>query len=112
MSSIQLALSPALATPWNSLTAQKGASSKSPDIVMDGVTWEMKAPESGRASSIQKCLRRALHQSRNVIIDSKRLKTLSDSAVEKELRSLATSFKTLQRLTLVNKSRDVIDIKR
>lgn len=83
---------------------------KTPDIEMDWVLWEMKCPETGQVKSLQRVLRRASTQSGNVIIDSSRMKGVSDQAVERELRRLKPLVKAVRRLILVNKERKVIDL--
>ena len=84
---------------------------KSADVRIDGLVWEMKAPKSGRTDMIQKNLRRALHQSRNVIFDSRRMKNLPDKAIEREVRLRANELKTLRRLIYVNRSGEVVVVR-
>lgn len=92
------------------LRRSEGAGVKSADIIMNGVTWEMKAPRTANLKKIQRVLRRASSQSRNVIIDCIRLDGLSDDAVERELRKLKPLVKSVKRIILVTKTRTVIDI--
>lgn len=83
-----------------------------PDIVFDGLEWEMKAPNGSSKKTIEKNVRRACEQSSNVVFDSKRLKGLPDEAVEQELRSCANGrVRELKHLIFVNRHRKVIDIK-
>lgn len=83
-----------------------------PDIQMDGVAWELKAPESGSSNALQKNLRRALHQSCNIIIDCRRMKTGTSQHVERELRQQATKSRSLKRLLLVRRDGSIVDIMR
>lgn len=92
------------------LRRSEGAGVKSADIIMNGVAWEMKAPRTANLKKIQRVLRRASSQSRNVIIDCIRLDGLSDDAVERELRKLKPLVKSVKRIILVTKTRTVIDI--
>lgn len=84
---------------------------RSADAVIDGVVWEMKSPKADNIRAIDRNVRRALKQSCNVIIDSKRMKKVSDVQIEKKLRSLATELNSLKRLQFVNRKREIIDIK-
>ena len=59
---------------------------KSADVRIDGVFWEMKAPRSDKASAVDKNVRKALHQAKCVAFDSRRMKNVPDSTVERELR--------------------------
>ncbi len=84
---------------------------RTPDVMIDGVLWEMKSPISNRLPKIQKTLRQAIHQSPNVIYDSQRIKDLNDNQIRKELEKWAGQFKALKRLVFVNKKREVIVVK-
>ena len=84
---------------------------KSADILIDGVVWVMKSPTADNTRALDRNLRRALHQSDCIIVDSCRMKRVPDFAVERELRKLAVELRSLKRLKLVNRKRIVIDIK-
>ncbi|WP_165052331.1 MULTISPECIES: hypothetical protein [unclassified Adlercreutzia] len=84
---------------------------RTPDVVIDGILWEMKSPISNRLPKIQKTLRQAIHQSPNVIYDSQRIKNLNDNQIQRELEKWAVQFKAMKRLIFVNKKREVIVIK-
>lgn len=92
------------------LTPSTGNELKIADIVMAGVTWEMKSPESSSVKSLQRILRRAGKQSSNVIIDIARMKGISTNQAETELRRLKPHIKAIKRLLLVTRSEEVIDI--
>ncbi|WP_165043810.1 MULTISPECIES: hypothetical protein [unclassified Adlercreutzia] len=83
----------------------------SADVIIDGDEWEMKAPESCKLKMVERNLRRALKQSPNVIFDSRRMKGIPDTAIERELRKWALELKSLRRLILVNRHGKVIAIK-
>lgn len=55
----------------------------SADVIVNGLIWEIKAPESDKAKVIEKNLRKALHQSKNVIFDARRMKKLPDMVIER-----------------------------
>lgn len=83
----------------------------SADVVINGVLWEMKSPQAGNHKAIERNLRKASHQSTNIIFDSQRIRGMSDAEVERELRKFATLIKAIKRLWFVNRNRGVIDIK-
>ena len=83
----------------------------SADCVIDGAVWEMKSPTASQLRRVQRTLRDALKQSRNVIFDSRRMKGLPDKAIERELRKWAVELKHLDRLLFVGRGGTVIDIK-
>ncbi|WP_165054466.1 hypothetical protein [Adlercreutzia sp. ZJ305] len=83
----------------------------SADVLMDGELWEMKAPKSDKARRVIRTLRDALHQSRNVIFDSRRMSKVPDAQIEHELRKGARELRSLRHLVFVNRKGKVIDIK-
>lgn len=83
----------------------------SPDVYIDGIAWEMKAPKSSLLHKVQDNLRRAVHQSQYVVFDSRRMKKIPDSAIERELCKWAKEMKKLKGLLFVNRHGQVIPIK-
>lgn len=45
----------------------------SADVIINGLAWEMKAPKADNVRAVDRNLRRALHQSPNIIFDSYRM---------------------------------------
>jgi hypothetical protein len=58
------------------LPVDKRKDTKSPDVVMNGEKWEIKAPKTDKLSAIERNLKRATKQSDNIIIDSRRMSKL------------------------------------
>ena len=52
-----------------------------PDILMDGLEWEIKAPKGEGKSLIKNTLQKAARQSANVIIDLRRAKRYQDKCI-------------------------------
>ncbi len=92
------------------LLAKDTKGAKSPDISMDGLSWEMKSPKTDKLSAIERNLKRATRQSPNVIIDSRRLQRLHDEAVQNYLVRKLRQQRTIQRLLYINRQHSVIDI--
>ncbi|MBQ9002875.1 MAG: hypothetical protein IJ087_13570 [Eggerthellaceae bacterium] len=81
------------------------------DVVINGVIWEMKSPESSQLKVIEKNIRHALHQSRDVIFDSRRMKKLGNERIEQEVRKWATQLTSVRRLIYINRRGEVVKIK-
>ena len=82
-----------------------------PDIRMEGLYWEMKAPKGEGKYLIQNTLHKAAHQSENVILDLRRIKMHPDKVlfeVKKEFRL----SKRIKRLKIITKLQKVIDFTR
>ena len=84
---------------------------KSADALIDGELWEMKAPRSGKASAVDKNVRKALHQAKCIVFDSRRMKNMPDATVERELRKSVKVLRSVRRLLFVNRNGEVVDIK-
>jgi hypothetical protein len=83
---------------------------KSPDILMNGEKWELKAPKTDELSAIERNLKRATKQSSNIVIDSHRLRKIHDSTVQAFLLQKFKQQKTIKKLLFVNRKHQVIDI--
>lgn len=83
----------------------------SPDVIINGVAWEMKSPHSSDKKAIERNLRRACKQSTSIIFDAQRIKGASDAEVERRVRSIYPHIKGIRRLWFVGRDRKIIDIK-
>lgn len=83
----------------------------SADVIVNGLIWEIKAPESDKTKVIEKNLRKALHQSKNVIFDARRMKKLPDMVIEREVRKWCCELRTIKHLIYVNRGGEVCIIK-
>ncbi len=83
---------------------------KSPDIMLGGQKWEIKSPISDKLSSIERNLKRATKQSGNIIVDSRRMRKIRDTSIQKVLVQKYAQQKTIKRLLFINRRREVIDI--
>jgi len=81
-----------------------------PDILMDGIKWEMKSPKTDKLSQIENNIQKANHQSSNIIIDSQRVKYIPDKIIQNLLIERFKQRKTVKRLLFVNRKREIIDI--
>ncbi|WP_418253057.1 hypothetical protein [Gordonibacter urolithinfaciens] len=83
----------------------------SADVLIDGVLWEMKSPTSGKLRMVERNLRRAAHQSSNIVFDSRRMKNVPDAAIERELRKWSSELRGVSHVLFVNRHGAVIDVK-
>ncbi len=83
----------------------------SADALIDGVLWEMKSPTSGKLRMVERNLRRAAHQSSNIVFDSRRMKNVPDAAIERELRKWSSELSGVSHVLFVNRHGAVIDVK-
>ena len=82
-----------------------------PDISMNGVVWEVKAPIGDGKNNAQNTMKNAKDQSRNIIIDLQCCKMDDDRAV-KEFEREFLKLKHLKRLKIIKKNGETVDFKR
>ena len=81
-----------------------------PDIIMDGVEWEIKSPTGNGKHTIVNNFRNAVSQSRYLIFDLRRIKLPEDNCISKlKLEFKARSY--LKKLLIIKKDNTLIQIK-
>lgn len=83
---------------------------KSPDILIDSKTWEIKSPKSTKLVAVERNLKKAYHQSKNIVFDSQRMGRLPDKSIQRELVKQFQLTKSIKKLLFVNRKRETIDI--
>ena len=88
-------------------------STKTADILLDGIEYEIKSPRTSKVNSLDHLLRRAAYQSPNIIIDSSRINggTFSDRKMQAYLSGRLRRYKRIKRLIFITRSKKVIDIR-
>lgn len=81
-----------------------------PDISIRGVAWEIKSPVGESKNNIQKNIRAAAKQSRNVVIDLRRSKLHQERAVG-YINQFLSRPNNIKRLIVITKRAKVLDIK-
>ena len=79
-----------------------------PDIVFQGISWEMKSPKGNGRNTIKHTMQNAGHQSSNIIVDLRRCRLSTDDAV-KELEYYFKISKRIRRLKIIVDSENIID---
>ncbi len=73
-----------------------------PDIIMDGLEWEMKCPKGCGKRTIQECIRKAAKQSRYIIVDLRLIK-LSEKDCISKLEKEFIARKHIKKLYVITK---------
>ena len=81
-----------------------------PDILLDGIEFEIKSPKSSNTNSLEHLLKKAIKQSPNIIIDTSRLKNTPDRNLQRFLVHQFKLRKQIKRLILITKKGKIIDI--
>lgn len=85
-------------------------SSKTPDIRVGNVLWEIKSPEGKGKNNIQHQFHRGMKQSSNMIIDARRSK-MDVRKIRRELKRQAQMTRGLKRLVFITKEEKIEVIK-
>lgn len=84
---------------------------KSADIIMMAMLWEMKSPNGKTTSCVKRAVRRATHQARNVIMDLRRIR-VADATLITLLKQLFRELRSVRHLWVITKNGEIIKFKR
>lgn len=82
-----------------------------PDIKMNGLKWEMKAPLGEGNQLMENTIQRALKQSQNIIVDLRHTKRHQTKCL-RELEKQFLSKKGIKRLKVITKSGKTLDFEK
>ena len=76
---------------------------RTPDIKMDGLLWEIKSPKGSSSRTIENNLRCALRQSKNIIIDLRRIKIDETRAIS-QIKKQFDQSKSIKNIVIIKKN--------
>ena len=82
---------------------------KTPDFVMVGVLWEIKSPQGKSRATIGRTLKKASKQSRNVVIDCRRM-AIPYEKILSMLHFELSKRRQIKKVVLIAKNKEVIEI--
>ena len=82
---------------------------KTPDFIMGGAEWEMKAPEGNSKTTIGRILQRASWQSKNIVVDCRRT-TLPEEVIRRTLLFELGKRQQIKKLILITKDKKVLEL--
>ena len=85
--------------------------SKTPDIWLNGVPYEIKSPVSNNIKAVERNLKRANKQSKNIIFDSSRMKRIPDSKIVASIKYRLNHQNTINEVIFINKYQEIIYLK-
>ena len=85
--------------------------SKSPDIYMMGMLWEMKAPTGKTLRAIERILHRAIKQSSNIVMDLRRT-PMSDEILCTAIEKFFHNMRPIRSLWIITKSKQIVRLKK
>ena len=106
----ELRVAEVLAAAGHKVEFIEESSLKTPDIYLDNTIYEIKSPITNNQKKVVRNVKRALEKCPNAIIDTSRIKILSDDAIYKTLKHKIRDFPGLKKLILITKRGQIIDI--
>ena len=79
-----------------------------PDMMLQGLPWEMKSPKGSGKNTIRHTIQNAGHQSCNIIVDLRRCKLSADLAL-KDLDYYFKISKRVRRMKVIVDDEEIID---
>ena len=83
---------------------------KTADILLDGIEFEIKSPKSANVNSLEHILKKAVKQSCNIIIDTSRMKNVRDDNTRRFLVNQVRIRRQINNLIMITKQGQIIDI--
>ena len=80
-----------------------------PDIIMDDLKWEIKAPKGEGKWVIKNTVQKAKHQSENIIVDLRRIKLPQEKCIT-ELNSHFKLAKRIKRMKIITKGGKLLEL--
>lgn len=87
----------------------RSANFKTPDFMVNGVSWELKSPMGSSTRTIENNMRAAKKQSVNLIIDLSRVKLHQRSAISR-ISFYLSKPNRFQKVIVITKAKKVIEI--
>ncbi|MCL2869798.1 hypothetical protein FWF48_03255 [Candidatus Saccharibacteria bacterium] len=85
---------------------------RTPDLSLGGVLWEIKSPTGKSRQTIERQFKRAVRQSRNIIIDTRRTK-LDDAEIEGYIKLRLKNSRNTKKVMMINKrDKIIVDFKK
>lgn len=84
---------------------------KTPDFIINGTKWELKSPTGSGKRNIQRQLQTGMKQSKNIVFDARRSK-IHIFKIKHTLKYQFRTTKSLKRLILIDKAKNVIELEK
>lgn len=93
------------------LVPARRANTRTPDIRMAGVLWEIKSPKGSSSRTIENNLRNALLQSSHIIVDLRRIdERIPTYKLTREIEKRFRLSKKMKRVIVITRQQNIIDV--
>lgn len=84
---------------------------KTPDVIINGVAWEIKCPGGNNYKTIERALHRGVRQSQNIILDLRFMK-IPDQKLHQIVIRLFAHSRSIRKLKIIFRSQKVVDFRK
>jgi hypothetical protein len=84
---------------------------KTPDFLISGVKWELKSPTGAGKRNVERQLQTGIKQSKNIVFDARRSK-IHIARIRNVLNYQFRLAKSINRIVLIDKSKNVVELTR
>jgi hypothetical protein len=84
---------------------------KTPDFLIQGIKWEHKSPTGTGKQNIERQLQTGIKQSKNIVFDARRSK-IHIARIKNILNYQFRLVKSITRIVLIDKNKQVVELKR
>lgn len=85
--------------------------SRTPDIILDGARWEMKAPEGDTKWTISRNLNKGRGQSNKIIVDLRRCKRTDEKCL-REIQNYFSASRSISEILVITKKQRAVVYKK
>ena len=96
-----------LREPIRFIKASRIHGSRTPDIEMNGLKWEIKTPTKAKENTLDHAMKRGLKQSKNLIFDLRKMRSTGEKALHKLLKEFEKT-KEWKRLIIITKDEKIL----
>ena len=82
---------------------------KTPDLMIDGVEWELKSPTGNGKYNVEHQIKDAVKQSSNIVFDTRRSR-IHMTKLRHEVRYQFERIKPVRRFILIDKSEKIVEL--
>jgi len=102
-----------LCSSVNFLTPDRRKNSKTPDIEMGGLRWEIKSPTGRSSRTIENNLRLALKQSPHIVLDLRRMDgRIPTNKLLNEVKRRFTDARSIKHIIVITRQDEHVDFER
>ena len=91
------------------ITCISPGSGKTPDLRINGIEWELKSPRGDGTKTIENTFKKAVKQSKSIVLDFSRIKMNVNQAMSRTKHYLHNNKHGIKRFVVITKNHKIVD---